>query len=66
MGLWSEQQSFSTNQSDQADWACEKVTNDASQFIITHQGKRYPIRWELIGDHNMANAVAATPLVTQM
>ena len=59
MGLWSESQSFSTIDTDTADWACEKRKEDASEFTITHQGKRYEVNWSLIGDHNMANALAA-------
>ena len=59
MGLWSEQQSFSASNTKQSDWACEKIKEDASQFAIIHQDKHYPVSWGLIGDHNMANAVAA-------
>ena len=59
MGLWSESQSFSTSNTENADWACEKIKDDASEFRIIHQGKRYDVSWPLIGDHNMANALAA-------
>ena len=59
MGLWSESQSFSTSNTDNADWACEKIKDDASEFRIIHQGKPYDVSWPLIGDHNMANALAA-------
>jgi len=59
MGLWSESQSFSTAKSSSTDWACEKRKEDASEFTIIHKKERYDVSWSLIGDHNMANALAA-------
>jgi len=59
MGLWSESQSFNAINSGSTDWTCEKRKDDASEFTIIHQGKRYDVSWSLIGDHNMANALAA-------
>lgn len=59
MGVWSEQQSFSPTKNSSADWACAKVSADASSFTLFHQGKSYDVNWPLIGDHNMANALAA-------
>jgi len=59
MGSWSEQQSFSPEPNATTDWACEKITADASSFVLLHKEKRYTVNWPLIGDHNMANAVAA-------
>jgi len=59
MGTWSELQSFTPNNDSNADWACEKITPDASAFKLTHQGESFDVHWSLIGDHNMANALAA-------
>jgi len=59
MGTWSELQSFTPNSDANADWSCEKISADASSFNIIHQGKSFEVNWPLIGDHNMANALAA-------
>ena len=59
MGSWSELKSFSPQPMANADWACEKITADASSFKIIHQQQEYTVNWSLIGDHNMANALAA-------
>lgn len=55
-GCWSESASFG---SESSDWRCEKVNDDASEFTLNYQGKSYPVKWSIIGDHNMHNAVAA-------
>ncbi|MCL4167479.1 UNVERIFIED_CONTAM: hypothetical protein GTU68_034487, partial [Idotea baltica] len=57
-GCWSETASFSVTSAD-SDWSCEKITADASEFVVQHKSKNYPVKWPLIGDHNMANAIAA-------
>jgi len=59
MGTWSELQSIDPTGNSNADWACEKIKPDASSFKLIHQGKSYDVNWPLIGDHNMANALAA-------
>jgi len=56
MGYWSELKSFN---SDDSDWRAEKVKDDASEFLLLHGSETYLVNWSLIGDHNMANAVAA-------
>lgn len=58
-GLWSESKSINTDANSNADWRCEKLSPDASRFNIIHQGNAYEVNWSLIGDHNMANALAA-------
>ncbi len=58
MGCWSETKSFGSA-TNNADWQVEKARQDASEFIIHYQGTAYPVRWSLIGDHNMHNALAA-------
>jgi len=56
MGCWSELRSFNT---DNSDWQCEKLDDDASRFYVRHGDDSHLVEWSLIGDHNMANAVAA-------
>ena len=56
MGCWSELKSFNSNQSD---WRAEKLNDDASSFYIKHGDEVNLVEWDLIGDHNMANALAA-------
>ena len=59
MGTWSELKSFNPTSNSNADWACEKMSADASSFKLIHQNRSYEVHWPLIGDHNMANALAA-------
>lgn len=56
MGCWTPRQSFNGNDSD---WQSSKLSDDASQFSITHSGKSYEVASTLLGDHNMENTVAA-------
>ncbi len=56
MGCWSERKSFN---SDNSDWKISKINDDASHFLLIHDDHKYDVRWNLFGDHNMANAVAA-------
>lgn len=55
-GYWSETASFGAND---AEWAAHKTADDASSFEIQHQEQHYQVQWNLIGDHNMFNALAA-------
>ncbi|MDB4511997.1 UDP-N-acetylmuramate:L-alanyl-gamma-D-glutamyl-meso-diaminopimelate ligase [Arenicella sp.] len=55
-GCWSETASFGNSESD---WQCEKLSADASRFNVSHQGENYQVKWPLIGEHNMHNALAA-------
>ena len=57
-GCWSETASFAQKQG-KSDWRCEKINDEASQFKIIHKDEEYKAEWPLIGDHNMANALAA-------
>ncbi len=63
MGCWSELKSFSApserNKEHAVDWGCEKIAQDASSFNIMVKRQKFRVDWSLIGDHNMANAVAA-------
>jgi len=56
MGYWSELKSFNTKNSD---WRAEKVNDDASSFYVKNGHETHLVEWSLIGDHNMANALAA-------
>ncbi len=55
-GCWSERKSFGLVDSD---WAVRKVKDDASEFVISHDDQEHLASWDLIGDHNMQNALAA-------
>ncbi|MGB2155021.1 MAG: UDP-N-acetylmuramate:L-alanyl-gamma-D-glutamyl-meso-diaminopimelate ligase [Porticoccaceae bacterium] len=57
-GCWSQQQTFGV---DSADWSYRLVTEDGSQFEVTHQasGKSGLVHWRHSGTHNVCNAVAA-------
>ncbi|MGB6976238.1 MAG: UDP-N-acetylmuramate:L-alanyl-gamma-D-glutamyl-meso-diaminopimelate ligase [Gammaproteobacteria bacterium] len=43
-----------------ADWQAKKVSKDCSRFEIAYQGQYYgAVQWSLLGEHNIANALAA-------
>lgn len=54
-GVWSETQSFTGL----GDWQVEKLEPAASKFRVHHGDKSAQVHWDLIGDHNMHNALAA-------
>jgi UDP-N-acetylmuramate: L-alanyl-gamma-D-glutamyl-meso-diaminopimelate ligase len=56
MGCWSSVQRFSTTSD--ADWSIRKLKKDGSSFVIQHNGKEVQIDWNLLGNHNIANALA--------
>ena len=59
MGLWSNISKFSIIDPD-CQWYAKPLLNDASEFEIFHNGISTAIvRWQCIGTHNMANALAA-------
>jgi UDP-N-acetylmuramate: L-alanyl-gamma-D-glutamyl-meso-diaminopimelate ligase len=56
-GCWSEQESLGLQG---GDWQAEKLTEDASHFAVYLQGEKLgEVRWNLTGDHNIYNALAA-------
>ena len=58
-GCWTPQQSFSAT-SALADWSAEKVEEDGSLCRIFFQNELHgELKWSLIGDHNVSNALAA-------
>ncbi len=56
LGCWSETRTFNGTT---ADWRAEKLSDDASRFRVVHGNQSHAVEWSLIGDHNMANALAA-------
>jgi UDP-N-acetylmuramate: L-alanyl-gamma-D-glutamyl-meso-diaminopimelate ligase len=62
MGCWSEQ-SFIGNAT-KAQWKATKIRSDCSEFILTYKGDAdgkitTTVKWPLIGEHNMNNALMA-------
>lgn len=56
MGCWSELEYLG----DGKKWSYQKKKADGSQFNVLHEGKDAgTVIWELVGDHNVANAVMA-------
>ncbi|TEW56946.1 UDP-N-acetylmuramate:L-alanyl-gamma-D-glutamyl-meso-diaminopimelate ligase [Psychromonas sp. RZ22] len=54
MGCWSEVEYLGEN------WSAEKVKEDATSFIIKlDENKQGQVNWDLMGDHNIDNALAA-------
>ena len=60
-GCWSETKrfSFSEHQHDLIDFTVRKENASGSLFSLIHANKTYHVKWELIGEHNLNNAVAA-------
>jgi UDP-N-acetylmuramate: L-alanyl-gamma-D-glutamyl-meso-diaminopimelate ligase len=62
MGCWSEQ-SFIGNAT-KAQWKATKIRSDCSEFVLTYKGDAdgkitTTVKWPLIGEHNMNNALMA-------
>lgn len=62
MGCWSEQ-AFIGNAT-KAQWKATKIRSDCSEFILTYKGDAdgeisTSVKWPLIGEHNMNNALMA-------
>ena len=59
MGIWSNVTFFSILDPN-CQWYAKALSDDASEFEIFHNGVSSAIvRWQCIGNHNMANALAA-------
>lgn len=57
MGCWSEIEYFGA---DGAAWRAQKLREDGSQFTVWQNDKNVgQVHWQLIGDHNVQNALAA-------
>ena len=56
MGCWSEQQFLGEDK----EWFAERITNDCSQFAVFHHGEKVAeVHWNIVGQHNMHNALMA-------
>lgn len=52
-GCWSERQTIN------GDWSAEKISQDGSVFNVYYQDQlQGQVHWALLGDHNIANALA--------
>jgi UDP-N-acetylmuramate: L-alanyl-gamma-D-glutamyl-meso-diaminopimelate ligase len=58
MGCWSEKQFIGS--ANKAVWQAQPLKSDCSEFSVFHTGKPIgKVRWSLIGEHNMHNALMA-------
>ena len=56
MGCWSEQQLIGKGK----EWFAERITNDCSEFAVFHHGEKVAeVKWNIVGQHNMHNALMA-------
>ena len=56
MGCWSQTQFLGKNQ----EWYAERLQNDCTHFEVFHHGKKAgEVKWEIVGEHNMHNALMA-------
>ncbi|MFZ7265382.1 UDP-N-acetylmuramate:L-alanyl-gamma-D-glutamyl-meso-diaminopimelate ligase [Avibacterium avium] len=56
MGCWSEQQFLGEGQ----EWYAERITNDCTEFSVYHFGEKVAeVKWNIVGQHNMHNALMA-------
>ncbi|MFZ7316129.1 UDP-N-acetylmuramate:L-alanyl-gamma-D-glutamyl-meso-diaminopimelate ligase [Avibacterium avium] len=56
MGCWSEQQFLGEGQ----EWYAERITNDCTEFSVYHFGEKVAEeKWDIVGQHNMHNALMA-------
>lgn len=56
MGCWSETQFLG----EEKEWFAERITNDCSQFAVYYQGSKVAeVHWNIVGQHNMHNALMA-------
>ncbi|MAM71759.1 MAG: UDP-N-acetylmuramate:L-alanyl-gamma-D-glutamyl-meso-diaminopimelate ligase [Gammaproteobacteria bacterium] len=58
-GVWSPQQTFSLDKTDDADWHAALLDEDGSSFRLTYAGESAQVEWSLLGQHNVQNALAA-------
>ncbi|VVC76181.1 UDP-N-acetylmuramate--L-alanyl-gamma-D-glutamyl-meso-2,6-diaminoheptandioate ligase [Aquicella siphonis] len=57
MGCWTPSQSFGGTT---GEWQAKLIENDGSAFSVYYQGQRRgDVRWNLLGNHNVDNALAA-------
>lgn len=56
MGCWTPIQRFAAKN---ADWTATLLAEDGSAFGVEHHGEGADIHWQLLGQHNVDNALAA-------
>lgn len=65
MGCYTPIETFGINTSsnkkaNQATWQAQLIAKDGSQFALLHSGKTIgEVHWDLLGEHNVTNALAA-------
>ncbi|MFO1378262.1 MAG: UDP-N-acetylmuramate:L-alanyl-gamma-D-glutamyl-meso-diaminopimelate ligase [Steroidobacteraceae bacterium] len=65
-GCWTPQERFTSRSGLAADWTAEPVAADCSEFEVLAAGARVGrVRWDMIGDHNVDNALAAIAAARQ-
>lgn len=58
MGCWSEVEYLDSEMG--GNWSTEKITADGTQFsVFLNSAKQGEVKWSLMGDHNVANAMGA-------
>ncbi len=56
MGCWSQQQFIGQEQ----DWYASRLTNDCTEFEVFYKGEKTgTVHWNIVGQHNMHNALMA-------
>ncbi|WP_032093542.1 UDP-N-acetylmuramate:L-alanyl-gamma-D-glutamyl-meso-diaminopimelate ligase [Necropsobacter rosorum] len=56
MGCWSETQFLGEGQ----EWHARRLTNDSTEFTVFHHGEEAStVKWQIVGQHNMHNALMA-------
>ena len=58
-GLWSQQQLFSLEGSDKAQWQATLLKDNGSSFRLQWEKHKGEVHWNLTGRHNVQNAIAA-------
>lgn len=58
MGCWSEVKTFSTEKN-ASNWEAECIQKDGTKFSVRHNKDEGTVEWGLLGEHNVANALAA-------
>ncbi|WEN15143.1 UDP-N-acetylmuramate:L-alanyl-gamma-D-glutamyl-meso-diaminopimelate ligase [Rhodanobacter sp. AS-Z3] len=62
MGCWTPVETFGIGR---GDWQASLIEADGSAFVVDHRGERIgEVRWPLLGDHSVMNALAALAAVT--
>lgn len=56
LGCWSQQQFLGKDN----EWFAERITNDVSHFAVFYHGEKVAeVKWNVVGQHNMHNALMA-------